>query len=304
MISIITAVHNQLAHNRLYLESIRRYSSCTNEIIIVDNHSTDGSGDFFEKNGCVVIRNEKNFCYSEAMNQGIAKARHDYLCFLNNDVWVGVNWDRNLIDVMNEKGLDIVSPMGIERRRTMKETTLAQRQWNRIGRIRHLKATEKELLQLVEKMYGNWEAFCANFSRENHDVVIDGIVGNCVLARRSAMEKIGFWDPRFHLGADWDICLKTLKRARDYRDIQPIRTVGRAYIHHFLQATLKNRPEPFACTHPRLDLYDKWDRKEVISLWPFPQEVLDAPVWYRSPLKYLEYKYKKFFLRYDWGDPY
>jgi glycosyltransferase involved in cell wall biosynthesis len=56
MLSIIVAVHNQLGHNRLFLEGIRRYSTGPYEVIVVDNHSTDGSAEFFEANGCQVIR--------------------------------------------------------------------------------------------------------------------------------------------------------------------------------------------------------------------------------------------------------
>jgi GT2 family glycosyltransferase len=303
MISIITAVHNQIEHNKLYLESLQKYTFHPYEIIVVDNHSADGSGEFFKKNGCQVIRNEKNLCYPESMNQGIVRAKYDLLCFLNNDVWVGVHWDKYLIEAMNKHHLDIVSPMGIERRATLSETARERKKWNRIGRLKHLRSSENQLKDLLTEMYGNWESFCADFTRRNENTIIEGIVGNCVLAKRSAMEKIGNWDERLQ-AADWDICLNALTRFRDHKDVRPIKTVGGAYIHHFLQATLKNNPEPFACTHPRLGLYEKWKKEEVISLWPFPQEVLDAPSWIWSPLKYLKYKYKKFFLLYEWGDSY
>ncbi|MHB8482355.1 MAG: glycosyltransferase family 2 protein [Nitrospiria bacterium] len=303
MISIITAIHNQLEHNKLYLESLRKYTFNPYEIIIIDNHSTDGSGDFFQNNGCDVITNNQNLCYPESMNQGIQRAKFDYLCFLNNDVWVGVHWDKYLVEAIEKHSLDIVSPMGIERRFTLSETARVRKKWNRIGRLKHLKSNETGLKRLIGKMYGDWGTFCREFSERTRDMVMEGIVGNCVFAKRSAMEKIGNWDQRLQ-SADWDISLNVLKRARDQRDIAPIKTVGGAYVHHFLQATLKNKPEPFACAHPRLNLYDKWNKEEVISLWPFPQEVLDAPSWFRAPLKYLKYKYKKKFLLYHWGDPY
>lgn len=303
MLSIITAVHNQLEHNKLYLESIKKYTYHPYEIIIVDNHSTDGSAEFFKHNGCEVITNPKNLCYPESMNQGIKRAKFDYLCFLNNDVWVGVHWDKFLIEAIIQHSLDIVSPMGIERRATLSETAVERKRWNRIGRLKHLKSSDDQLKALLNEMYGNWEKFCEEFTRKNQAIIMNGIVGNCVLAKKTAMEKIENWDERIQ-AADWDICLKVLKRAREKGDISPIRTVGGAYIHHFLQATLKNNPEPFACSHPRLNLYDKWDKEEVISLWPFPQEVLDAPSLFRNPIGYARYKYKKSFQLYNWGDPY
>ncbi len=57
MLSIIVAVHNQLGHNQLFLEGVQRYTTGPYEVIIVDNHSTDGSAEFFEANQCKVIRN-------------------------------------------------------------------------------------------------------------------------------------------------------------------------------------------------------------------------------------------------------
>jgi glycosyltransferase involved in cell wall biosynthesis len=61
MISIITAVHNQLAMNKLFMQSLRKYSAMDFELIIIDNASTDGSADFFEAAGAKVIRNDQTF---------------------------------------------------------------------------------------------------------------------------------------------------------------------------------------------------------------------------------------------------
>ena len=62
MLSVIVAVHNQIGHNRLFLKGIRQYTTGAYEVVVIDNHSTDGSAEFFESEGCPVIRNTANLC--------------------------------------------------------------------------------------------------------------------------------------------------------------------------------------------------------------------------------------------------
>jgi glycosyltransferase involved in cell wall biosynthesis len=52
---MIVAVHYQLGHNQLFLEGIQRYPTGPYKVIVVDNHSMDGSVEFLEANGCQVI---------------------------------------------------------------------------------------------------------------------------------------------------------------------------------------------------------------------------------------------------------
>ena len=46
-LSIITAVHNQIEYNRLFLESIEENTFNPYDLIIIDNASHDGSGRLF-----------------------------------------------------------------------------------------------------------------------------------------------------------------------------------------------------------------------------------------------------------------
>ena len=49
MISIVTAVHNQIGMNRLFYETLKRNTRNVYELIIIDNNSTDGSREFFRE---------------------------------------------------------------------------------------------------------------------------------------------------------------------------------------------------------------------------------------------------------------
>jgi glycosyltransferase involved in cell wall biosynthesis len=48
---VIVAVHNQIGHNMLFLEGIRRYTTGPYEVIVVDNQSIDGSAEFCDRTG-------------------------------------------------------------------------------------------------------------------------------------------------------------------------------------------------------------------------------------------------------------
>ena len=76
-LSIITAVHNQLPMNRIYVEELRRRTDLPYELIVVDNASTDGSREFFESQGATVIANPANYSYPRCQNQGLAVATGD-----------------------------------------------------------------------------------------------------------------------------------------------------------------------------------------------------------------------------------
>lgn len=272
MISIITAIHNQLAHNRLFLESVKRYTYYPYEIIIIDNNSTDGSAEFFESQGCEVIRNNKNLCYPESMNIGINHAKYDYICFLNNDVYVGAGWDKYLIEGMNVYNFDAASPIGNEKMPTAKLTKESCKRWKRIGRSKHPLMDEAGLYSLLNKMYGDWEEFCRGIYDKYCRELFDGITGCCVMIKRDLIDKVGLWDERVQAG-DWDLYLRIRKRELEVGDVKRVMTVCWSYVHHFVRATVKNNPVPFACAHPKISIEEKWGMEAVRRLWSDPEEV-------------------------------
>lgn len=58
------------------------------EIIVVDNHSTDGAVEYIEQHhpDVILIKNDLNLGFARAVNQGIEAAHHDYLWILNQDI--------------------------------------------------------------------------------------------------------------------------------------------------------------------------------------------------------------------------
>jgi GT2 family glycosyltransferase len=278
MLSIVVAAHNQLGHNRLFLEGLRAYTTGSYEVIVVDNHSTDGSAEFFESSGCRVIRNDKNLCYPESMNLGSGIAKGEWLCHINNDLYVAPDWNGALIGAMERNRLDAASPLGLEMMPTPALTDWMQGRWAAIGQGRLSSGKDVDRLRaMIRMMYGDWELYCREVHRAFGGRLLEGIVGSCVMIRRETYDRIGGLDERVQ-AADWDLYYTLRKREAAAGDVRRCMVVGDTFVHHFIRATMKSRREPFACAHERWSIDRKWDQAEQAVLWCKPQEFVSPSV--------------------------
>lgn len=292
-LSIVVAVRNQREHNRLFLESLERYSRLPRELLVVDNGSTDGSADLFVRAGARLLPTGGNLCYPEAMNMGLAEARGAFVGFLNNDIYLGPGWDEILVEALEGGPLDVVSPLGLEKMPTARLTDLFYRRWEVIKRwVLASREREEDLRRMLSEMYGDWEVFCATVRERFKGCLVPGIGGNCVVGRRETFERLGGWDPRVQSG-DWDLYLRLRQRAEAQGDVRPAMVVGSAYVHHFVRATVRGERAAFTCTHPRLSLEQKWGRTAIQRWWSDPEQVADRPRLGRAPGAYLRFRWSR-----------
>jgi GT2 family glycosyltransferase len=71
--------------------SLRAQTRAFDEIILVDNGSTDDSAALAERHA-TVIPLEKNLGFAAAVNRGIASTNADWIAILNNDVTLAPDW--------------------------------------------------------------------------------------------------------------------------------------------------------------------------------------------------------------------
>ena len=87
------------------LDSLLNQSLGPDEIIIVDNKSTDGSLELINsefRDKVYIISLEKNTGFSVAVNEGIRASNSEFVVLLNNDTELDKDWLKELYAVMQK----------------------------------------------------------------------------------------------------------------------------------------------------------------------------------------------------------
>lgn len=91
-ISIVVPVYNVASYLPACIESLLKQKFSNLEIILVDDGSTDCSGEicdaFSRKDSRIVVIHKKNGGLSSARNAGIEKAKGKYVGFVDGDDWI------------------------------------------------------------------------------------------------------------------------------------------------------------------------------------------------------------------------
>ncbi len=258
MLSIITAIHNQINVNQLFWNSLKKYTKNNFELIIIDNASTDGSVDFFESVGAKVIRNQANYSYPYCQNQGIKIAKYDWLVFMNNDIIVSKDWDTHIMENMQVNNLEVATVCGIEHLENFIETQQIKRKWKLVKNTLSVFGKSKFILNLMHRiMYRNWELFTQTRYNKFLQQTKEGVVGNTVVIRREALEKIGLWDEHIQ-AADFDLYLRTKKRELEHKDMRASQICLDTFIHHYIRLTTYANPPQFVDQSNLITIEDKW----------------------------------------------
>lgn len=103
-VSVVTPNYNGEKFLKTFFDSLNEDSECIGEVIIVDNGSTDSSVDYIKNNvfnfPVVLIENTENLGFAPAVNQGILKAKYEYIFSLNNDTEVKKGSIRQMLNLI------------------------------------------------------------------------------------------------------------------------------------------------------------------------------------------------------------
>lgn len=99
-LSIIIPVYNVASYLRKCVDSLLAQDYADREIILVDDGSTDGSGDicdeYASRSSIIKVIHQPNGGLSAARNSGLAIAQGDYICFVDSDDY----WQPNMLGAL------------------------------------------------------------------------------------------------------------------------------------------------------------------------------------------------------------
>lgn len=104
LVSIIIVNYNGKHLLKKCLESLMKNNYENNEIILVDNNSTDDSIEFVKNfhPSVIIIKLDKNYGFAEPNNIGAKIAKGDLLLFLNNDTIPNPNFISEMVNVLKQ----------------------------------------------------------------------------------------------------------------------------------------------------------------------------------------------------------
>ncbi|MBP2643696.1 MAG: rhamnosyltran: rhamnosyltransferase [Firmicutes bacterium] len=234
--SIVILTRNKLDYSKLCLDSIREYTPVGDyEIIVVDNHSTDGTVEWLKSQPDLrLVLNSENRGFPAGCNQGLKLAKGNSVLLLNNDTVVTPNWLLNLSKCLF--GASDIGAVGA-----------VTNSCSNFQAIPYDYASIREMVEFARKITisnaGCWE----NRGR---------LVGFCMLIKAEVISKIGLLDEVFSPGNYEDDDYSLRIRKAGYRLVLCRDT----FIHHFGSISFGEQAEGY---NALLDA----NRKKFIAKW-------------------------------------
>ncbi|MDR2118375.1 MAG: glycosyltransferase family 2 protein [Tannerellaceae bacterium] len=203
-VSIVIVNYNVKYFLEQCLQSVRMATrGIDTEVVVVDNHSTDGSVAYLRPRFPEVffIENQKNLGFSAANNQGILQCRGEYVLLLNPDTVIGEETVRTLCYFMDEHpqaggaGVKMLDGRGLflpESKRSFPTP------WVSFCKIFGLSK-----LFPGTKLFARYSLPYLNPDRQHR---VDVLAGAFMMIRHEALDKVGRMDESFFMyGEDIDL---------------------------------------------------------------------------------------------------
>ncbi|MCD4670586.1 MAG: glycosyltransferase family 2 protein, partial [Actinomycetia bacterium] len=211
-LSIIIVTYNSLGYLGECLNSIYAHPPETGfDISIVDNASSDGTGEYIKKNhpGVALISNKENKGFAAASNQAITATDSRYVLLINSDCQVFEGSIERLLDYFGKTPkAAIAGPKIINSDGSIQYSCRSFPSF--FGAAAHTILTHIYPDNPFSKKYK-----LVDVSRKE-PFSVDWVSGSCMMIRRSALEDIGLLDESYFMYVeDIDICYRAWQKGSE-----------------------------------------------------------------------------------------
>jgi GT2 family glycosyltransferase len=242
--SVILVTHNGLPYTKMCLNTLLGEDwHCDDELIIVDNASSDGTPEYLHELGrrnssVQIICNSHNRGFAAANNQAFAKATAQTIILLNPDTLVLPGWRNGLLHWLEDISVGMV---GAVTNRTCNEAQI----------------------DAPYRTYGELKQFALEYTRKHASVAqpVSMLALFCAAFRRETLERIGPLDERFEIGMFEDDDYSRRLREAGYK----LLCAENVFVHHFGQGSFGE-----LCVDKVYDRILETNRKRFEEKWGAP----------------------------------
>lgn len=196
--TIVILAWNAWESTRACLDSLRPTLGVRDQVVVVDNGSTDATPQRLHRYPWIdIVTNKENRGFAGGCNDGAAAARHDIIVFLNNDTVLSGRWLDPLIAPLDEddsvgatgpRSNFVSGPQVAEGASYLRADMPGMRRFARAWALRHRGQTSET----------------------------ERLVGFCLAVRRDVFEDVGQFDTAYGIGGyeDDDLCRRILASGR------------------------------------------------------------------------------------------
>jgi GT2 family glycosyltransferase/tetratricopeptide (TPR) repeat protein len=208
-VTIVILAWNAWEHTERCLRSLRPTLGPKDQVVVVDNGSTDGTREALAAYEWLeVVANDENQGFARGCNQGAANARGSVLVFLNSDTVVASGWLDGLVTPFEVRDVGAVGPRS-----------------DNVSGGQALRAVPDPLTdsRAFSEFAEAWQTGHRGQTAETRR-----LVGFCLAVRTSSFQALGGFDERFEIGGfeDDDLC----RRLRE-RNLRLLISHG-SFVHH------------------------------------------------------------------------
>lgn len=186
------------------IESIKKNTSVTHEIIVIDNNSGDDEqNDLAKLEGIKTILNKDNKGFGAACNQGFRIAQGRYVFILNPDTFLVSSAIDTLVEYLEKNShVHAAAPKLIYGEDKTHHPSIKYF----VSPLEHF----VYLLPLIGKLRKFWENKIINPDKTQ---CVDCVWGAAIMLRQEVLETIGYFDERFFMySEELDLCRRMAAR--------------------------------------------------------------------------------------------